>query len=185
MPRLFTGLEVPEHIRFQLSLLRGGLPGARWIDPENYHLTLRFIGDVDHRTADEIAAALDRVDRHGFSLRLNGLNTFGGRKTHSIFAEVEASADLRELQAEHERIMQRLGLPAERRRFTPHITIARIRGGPDSFDIAKYLGTRGDFRTGSFDIEDFVLFSSKDSVGGGPYIVEAEYPLRADYRAYA
>ena len=62
MPRLFTALEIPSSIAFQLSLLRGGLPGARWIDPENYHITLRFIGDIDPRTADEVGRALMRVD---------------------------------------------------------------------------------------------------------------------------
>ena len=47
MPRLFTALEIPRNAAMSLSLLRGGLPGARWIDVENYHITLRFIGDVD------------------------------------------------------------------------------------------------------------------------------------------
>ena len=72
MPRLFTALEIPAPIAFSLSLLRGGLPGARWIDPENYHITLRFIGDIDQRTADEVAGALERVDRPSFDLSLAG-----------------------------------------------------------------------------------------------------------------
>ena len=58
MPRLFTGLEIPEDIGHSLSTLRGGLPGARWIDPENYHVTLRFIGDIDGVAANEIASML-------------------------------------------------------------------------------------------------------------------------------
>ena len=86
MPRLFTALEIPAPIAFQLSLLRGGLPGARWVDPENYHITLRFIGDIDQRTADEVGRALIRVDRPGFELALSGLDAFGGRKPHSIVA---------------------------------------------------------------------------------------------------
>ena len=63
MPRLFTGLEIPDDIRESLSMLRGGLPGARWIDPENYHLTLRFIGDVDDVIAREIVFMLGKVRR--------------------------------------------------------------------------------------------------------------------------
>ena len=108
MPRLFTALEVPAAIAFSLSLLRGGLPGARWIDPENYHITLRFIGDIDEPTADEIAHALARVDRPGFDLSLEGLGAFGSRKPHSLFAGVKVSPALRDLQAEQERIIQRL-----------------------------------------------------------------------------
>ena len=63
MPRLFTGLEIPAEVGQTLSNLRGGLPGARWIDPENYHVTLRFIGDIDGASANEIAAMLWRVSR--------------------------------------------------------------------------------------------------------------------------
>ena len=73
MPRLFTGLEIPSQTGLMLSLLRGGLRGARWIDPENYHITLRFIGDVDDRMADEIADTLDRVRRAPVQVRITGL----------------------------------------------------------------------------------------------------------------
>ena len=82
MPRLFTALEVPADIAFSLSLLRGGLPGARWVEPENYHVTLRFIGDVDGATADEVADALKLISRPRFETALEGLSAFGGRKPH-------------------------------------------------------------------------------------------------------
>ena len=108
MPRLFTAIEIPRDATLSLSMLRGGLPGARWIDPENYHITLRFIGDVDLRTAEEIATALSRVRRAPLSLRLNGLDAFGGNKPHSVHACVQKSPELMELQAEQERIAQRI-----------------------------------------------------------------------------
>ena len=79
MPRLFTGLEIPYDVQLALSLKRGGLFGARWIDPENYHITLRFIGDVDSRTANEVSYELDRLSfSDSFRARLSHLGTFGG-----------------------------------------------------------------------------------------------------------
>ncbi len=178
MPRLFTALEIPSPIAFSLSLLRGGLPGARWVDPENYHITLRFIGDIDSRTADEVARALARVDRPRFDMALDGLDAMGGRKPHAIVACVKGSPALKELQAEHERIIQRIGLEPERRRFRPHVTLARIRSSSEA-DAAAYLALRGDFRTAPFPIGRFVLLSSRASKGGGPYLVEEAYPLAA------
>jgi 2'-5' RNA ligase len=176
MPRLFTAIEVPPEIALSLSMLRGGLPGARWIDADNYHITLRFIGDIDGRTADEIAAALSRIERRAMRLRIRGLDAFGGNKPHALYAGVEANPALAELQGEHERILQRIGLKAEGRRYIPHVTLARLRNARPA-DIATYLSLRGSFSTEPFEVERFVLFSSKDSVGGGPYIAEEHYPL--------
>ena len=86
MPRLFTGLEIPQDIGQSLSSLRGGLPGARWIDPENYHVTLRFIGDIDDAIANEIALSLFRVKRRPFEVSLQGLSSFGGKKPRAVVA---------------------------------------------------------------------------------------------------
>ena len=86
MPRLFTGLEIPQSVAQSLAMMRGGLPGARWIDAENYHLTLRFIGDIDDALAREIAGVLARVHRRPFELRLDGLTSFGGRKPRAVVA---------------------------------------------------------------------------------------------------
>lgn len=95
MPRLFTALEVSRDAALSLSLLRGGLIGpkgsVRWIDPENYHITLRFIGDVEGHVADEIVHALDRIDRQSFTLQLAGVDVFGSKKPHSIYAGVAPS----------------------------------------------------------------------------------------------
>jgi 2'-5' RNA ligase len=176
MPRLFTGIEIPAHIADSLSLLRGGLPGAHWIDPENYHLTLRFIGDVDAVVAREIVALLGGVHRRAFELRLEGLTSFGGRKPRAVVAAVSPNPPLLELQAEHERLMQRVGLEPEGRKYTPHVTLARLRDST-SRQVAEYLSSRAAFRSSEFPVARFVLFSSRASVGGGPYVVEAAYPL--------
>jgi len=178
MPRLFTALEIPTDIVRSLATLRGGLPGARWIDPENYHVTLRFIGDVDDVAAREVAFMLGRVRRTGFKLRFDGVSSFGGRRPRAVIATIAGTPALLELQAEHERLMQRVGLEPEGRKFTPHVTLARLRDST-SRDVAEYLSARAPFQTPAFDVSRFVLFSSRNSVGGGPYVVEAEYPLAA------
>ncbi len=178
MPRLFTALEVPHTAAMSLSLLRGGLPGARWMDAENYHITLRFIGDVEGHIADEFANALDRIDRPAFNLELSGVGQFGGKKPHSIWAGVTPKPELTQLQAEIERICQRLHLPADPRKFTPHVTLARLRNSQVG-DVAHYLSSRGNFSTLPFKVGRFVLMSSRDSVGGGPYVIEESWPLDA------
>jgi 2'-5' RNA ligase len=176
MPRLFIALEIPRNAAMSLSLLRGGLPGARWIDVENYHITLRFIGDIDGRTADEVVDRLDRIDRPEFQLSLNGMGSFGSKKPHSIWAGVSPSPEMNALQAEVERICQRIGLPPDPRKFMPHVTLARLRSSRLD-DVVQYLSGRGNFRTSAFTVGRFVLMSSKESVGGGPYIVEEVFPL--------
>src|SRR6478609_4644321 len=181
MPRLFTGLEIPSEIAQTLSNLRGGLPGARWIDPENYHVTLRFIGDIDGVSANEIASMLFRINRKPFEVALQGLSSFGGRKPRAVVALVNPSRPLIELQAELERLMQRFGLDPEGRKFTPHVTLARLRDA-SSQDVADYLSIRGYVPTQRFTVSHFTLFSSRASVGGGPYVVEHEYPLSEPQR---
>jgi RNA 2',3'-cyclic 3'-phosphodiesterase len=184
MPRLFTALEIPRNAAMSLSLLRGGLPGARWIDVENYHITLRFIGDVDGRTADEIVNRLDRIDREEFQINLSGIGSFGSKKPHSVWAGVSPSPDLNALQAEIERICQRIGLPPDPRKFMPHVTLARLRSARVE-DVVHYLSGRGNFHTLPFLVGRFVLMSSKESVGGGPYLTEEIFPLQESRSSYS
>lgn len=176
MPRLFTGLKIPPDVATRLAFLKGGLRTARWIDEADYHLTLRFIGDVEGPVANDIAAALAHVGQSSFTIEISGLGSFGHRKPHSLWAGIAADQNLIDLQADHERIVQRAGLPPEGRKFTPHITLARIRG-TSARDTANWLTMRGAFGPIVVQFEKFVLFSAKDSTGGGPYVVEETYPL--------
>ncbi len=177
MPRLFTGIELPADAAEWLASMRGGVFGARWIDPEDYHVTLRFIGDVDIRTASEIAEHLDEVRRPPVSIEFEGLDWFGGDKPRAIIARIKPNPALMELQATQERRLRRLGLPPETRNFLPHVTLARLRS-TSPLAIADYLSVRGGGPAPAFEATRFVLYSARDSVGGGPYFVEAVYPLR-------
>ncbi|WP_423065769.1 RNA 2',3'-cyclic phosphodiesterase [Devosia sp. CN2-171] len=179
MPRLFTGIEVPPDVAMALSLKRGGLSGARWIDTENYHITLRFIGDVDHHVANEVTGMLDRlVDSEAFNIRLDHLGSFGGNTPRALFAGCASNVALLRLQAAQERILQRCGLAPESRRFVPHVALARLRG-VSAEEVARFIAMSGRFTPLEFRVGRFVLFSSRDSVGGGPYLVEQSYPLAA------
>ena len=177
MPRLFTGLELPQPLAAELGLVRGGLTGARWIDAENYHVTLRFIGDVGRGVADDIHDALSQVRRPAFAMTLGALDAFGGAKPRALVATARPALPLVELQAEHERLMRRIGLPAETRKFVPHVTLARLRN-TSSRAVADFLTLRGWLAAREFRCDHFALFSARDTVGGGPYVVEATYPLQ-------
>jgi 2'-5' RNA ligase len=177
MPRLFTGLEIPPEIARQLAALRGGLPGARWMEPSDYHITLRFLGDVDGRTAREVTHYLDDISGQPIPLALDGLESFGGDKPRAVFAKAKAHPALASLQADHERLMRQCGLAPETRKFRPHVTLARLRDA-SAIDVARYLAGSAIISPLTFVASRFVLFSSRDSVGGGPYVIEAAYPLR-------
>jgi RNA 2',3'-cyclic 3'-phosphodiesterase len=176
MPRLFTALEVPRSIATGLSLLKGGLHGSRWIDAENFHITLRFIGDIDARQADDLAEALDHISAPPLELSVRGLSVFGSKKPHALIALVETQPELATLQGDIERLCQRLGLASDGRRFLPHITLAWLKN-TKAEEAALYLSQRGLVTVPAFTASRFVLMSSRDSVGGGPYAIEAVYPL--------
>ncbi|MBC8038054.1 MAG: RNA 2',3'-cyclic phosphodiesterase [Rhizobiales bacterium] len=177
MPRLFTGVEIPADVAFDLDMMKGGLFGSRWIDRDSFHITLRFIGDIDDGLAREIAYELDGVTAKPFSLRLKGIDVFGGNKPHTLYAGVEESADLRRLQSIHERICQVLGLPPEPRKFMPHVTLARLKN-PDLRAVHHFVAAHNLYKSRLFEVARFVLFSSRPARGGGPYAVEESYQLQ-------
>lgn len=178
MPRLFTGVEIPDDVAFDLDLMRGGILGARWIDRESHHITLRFIGDIGDGLAREIAYALEGIEARPFALRLAGCGAFGGNKPHTLYVGVEENAELRRLQALHERICQVMGLAAEPRKFTPHVTLARLKD-PDVTSLHRFIASHNLYKSRVFEVARFVLFSSRPSRGGGPYAVEESYQLQA------
>ena len=174
--RLFAAILLPDDVRDQLAGLAGGLQGARWSPEENYHLTLRFIGEVDKGFAEDLAEALSNVGGAEFELAIESLGSFGGARPRAVWAGVTPSEALTALRRRVESALVRAGLPPEARKFTPHVTLARTAGAHPTA-VAAWLGDRGAFRLPAFPVEGFSLMSSRL---GGPapvYREEVCYPF--------
>jgi len=179
MPRLFTGIELPQTQRTMLSLAQSGLPNARWIEQEDMHITLRLMGDVERRRANDIVDALRAKSWNQPTIQLGELRAFGGSKPSSVHASIADDPILTRLQAAQETLICKLGLPEDHRKFTPHVTLARCRQATAE-QVAHYLGQFGGFSAPRFQPTSYVLYSAKESVGGGPYYVEERFPLTAN-----
>ncbi len=178
MARLFSAIELPREIAQDLEMMRGGIEGARWIDRENYHITLSFFGEVTNGAVRDLHDALDSVSVYPFSLRLEGVGQFGKSRPHSVWAGVRPSPQLGNLQAIQDRLARRAGIPTENRKYTPHVTIARVRGARPE-DVERYVADHSGYRSAEFPVPRFVLLSSRPSRGGGPYATEEVFPLVA------
>ena len=175
--RLFVALDLPWSLKELLSGLAGGLPGAKWVPPENYHLTLRFIGETPAYRAEEVDLALSGLRAEGFSLSLAGVGTFAksGRPT-AIWVGVERNPKLDRLQNKIETALQRIGLEPERRRFAPHVSLARLDGVSEQ-KLAAYVQAHNLFRADEVPVEHFTLFSSRLGKEQAVYVAEVEYDL--------
>jgi RNA 2',3'-cyclic 3'-phosphodiesterase len=177
MLRLFVGIEFSPELKLRLSLLQSGIAGAKWVDPGNFHLTLRFIGELDEGTAADIDAALLRLKARPFSLQLAGVGTFGGDKPRQLWVGVEREPALGALQGKIEQALMRVGLPPEPRKFTPHVTLARLRD-PKRADIQQFLAAHAQFRAEPLRVERFSLIASYPTKAGSVYEDQADYELQ-------
>ena len=177
MPRLFLGLELPPAQTDALSDLQTGLPDLRWIDPADFHVTLRFLGDIGASAADDLVEILATRTRKAPTIRLGELATFGGLKPRSLYASVAPDDRLSGLAEHLERLCRRFGHRPETRRFTPHVTIARLNAATDISRLARWLSLHGNFSQPPFIAERLALYSARQSAGGGPYQVEVTFPL--------
>ena len=176
MPRLFTGIEIPASVRTHLSLIRAPLAGAKWVEAENMHITLRFAGDIDERTADEFADQLAQIHAEPFPVSIQGVGAFGGRDPRLLWAGVDAGEPLAALYRANERAARAAGLDPDPRSFKPHVTLARLRGARHHA-VARFLEENGGLRIQPFLVSRFMLLSARPGTGGGPYAVEADYPF--------
>ena len=176
--RLFVGIDLPWELRERLALLCSSLPGARFVPRENLHLTLRFIGEVAPNQAEDIDMALAALRGRRFPLSLAGVATLTrqGREV-ALYAGVERSAGLEHLQAKVENALQRAGLAPERRRFMPHVTLARLENIAVEQKLAGYLQANNLFRAGPVEIAELTLFSSQLGKEAAVYTAEVGYPL--------
>jgi 2'-5' RNA ligase len=176
MPRLFTAIEIPQAMRLRLSLLRAPIGGAKWVQPEDMHITLRFAGDIDGRTADDFADLLADAGVPPFPVTIAGGGTYGGRDPHVLWAGVTGGPEIDALYRANERAARSAGLDPAPRDFRPHVTLARMRRARRG-EVARFLAENGDLRLEPFLVTRFVLLSARPGSGGPPYAVEAAYPL--------
>lgn len=176
MPRLFVALRLPEETVDRVERLCRGLPGARWTEFDKFHLTLRFIGEVDHPTFCEIGEGLMNISLPPFELQLSDLGHFPPRgELRQLWVGIQPSEALLKLKRRIDRIVSQAGVEPERRKFIPHVTLARFAYPPAPDRLASYLARRQGFRTEAFPVSSFELLSSRLNRERAEHIVEADY----------
>lgn len=176
--RLFVAIDLPWELRQRVALLSGaGIPGAKWVPPDNYHITLRFIGETPAYRAEEIDHALTALKARRFELTLSGVGTFAksGRST-ALWVGVERNERLDRLQSKIETALQRIGLEPERRRFAPHLSLARLDNAAEG-KLGAFVQANNLFRADPVTVEHFTLFSSLLGKEQSVYRPEVEYGL--------
>jgi 2'-5' RNA ligase len=178
MPRLFVAIDVPDAIKDQLLALCAGVPGAKWVQRAQLHLTLRFVGEVESAKFQQIKAALGDVQSAPFSMTLRGVGQFPPKRAARVlWVGVDAPPTLNQLQAQVETTLSRLDFPPEERPFSAHLTLARLKTAPPPSAVESYLSRHAAFQSESFPITEFILYSSILSPQGPTYRREAVYPL--------
>jgi 2'-5' RNA ligase len=178
MIRLFVGLDLPEDLRQRLAAVGIGMPGVHWVPEDNLHLTLRFIGEVGEDVANDLHDALTGVHGPSFPLTIAGTGIFEtGHRPHTFYASVEKSEPLTRLQNKIESALVRAGQEPETRKFTPHITLAKLRDTP-GVRLQDFLSANALLHD-AWTVDYFTLFSSQLGSGDPVYTAEADYPLRA------
>ncbi len=174
MLRLFVGIELPPELKLRVSLLCAGVPGARWVDAGNLHLTLRYIGEVDEGIASDIDAALAQIRAQSFEVALAGVGCFGDRM---LWVGVDKNPPLLHLREKVESSLVRLGLDPETRRYAPHVTLSRLRNA-GAGKLRSFLEQHTLFRAEPFRVERFALVASFLTKSGAIYEDRADYELR-------
>jgi 2'-5' RNA ligase len=177
MPRLFVAIDLPLQVKERLALLCCGLPGARWVYPECLHLTLRFIGEVDAMVFQAVRQALAEIQSRSFSLRLEGVGFFPPRgRPRVVWSGISPNDQLVLLRKRVESVLVRSGLEPERRKYSPHITLARLQNTPPA-KVADFLAHHSFFVTEDFWVNEFLLYSSVLGSKGAKHYREEVYPL--------
>lgn len=180
MPRLFVSVAIPESVKQGLARISYGVPGARWAELDQIHLTLRFIGDVDGAGFRDVDEALAEIEAPAFSLTLQGLGHFPPRgEPRVLWAGVEKNPGLSHLRRKVEVALQRAGLEPEHRKFAPHVTIAKVASAPP-VKLAEFLSRNSTFRSEPFLIDEFHLYSSELTPKRAWHRLEASFGLGLD-----
>jgi 2'-5' RNA ligase len=175
MLRLFVAIDVPDAIKSQLTGWRMSMSGARWVQFDQMHLTLAFLGEHPMSVYDEVCQSLEDVEFSPFDLEFQKVGFFGSKKVpRTLWADVCSSAELIGLQNKVCKRMQELGIKVEARKFRPHLTLARLNGASYE-DVGRFLEAGCLAKSDSFSVDSFALFSSKLLPRGAVYHIEQTY----------
>lgn len=179
MPRLFVALPVPDDIADELIPLQSGVPDARWVPPENFHVTLCFAGDVQGGTMRDLEDELSDIAGSRFPVGIASVEQFSsGKQPKALVALVEKNDRLDWLQQKVSTVARNCGIEIERRKFRPHVTLARFSSGAETgHHIAQFMASHSTFRAGPWLADQFALYSSRAGGGGRIYTEEAAYDL--------
>lgn len=171
MHRLFVGLRPPPAIRALLLAAMGGIGGARWQDDGQLHLTLRFIGAVGRREAEDIAAALSHIHAAPIDATIAGVGRFEKQgRTDALWAGVRPHDALAALHRKVDHAIVRAGQPPEARAYLPHITLARLpRALGAEVEIDAFLARQAGLASDPFVFEHLTLFESELASDGARY----------------
>lgn len=179
--RLFAGLDLPPDIVANLEELLGRLrPSARiqWSPPANLHITTKFVGEWPEERIDELKAVLAGVPRRGaIALRIHGVGFFPNARSPRVFWCGIDAPGLAELAADTDRATSALGIPAENRPFSPHLTLARIKERINLEPLDKAIASLPSLDFGACEARSFFLYRSQLRPGGSVYTKLAEFAL--------
>jgi 2'-5' RNA ligase len=175
--RLFVALPLPDPVRRRLGLICAGLPGARWVPPENLHITLRFLGELSGGEMDDVDAALSGISVPRFALSLAGVGHFGSRsRLRAVWAGVVREPAIVHLRDKIESAVVRAGLEPEGQKYQPHVTLTRPKGTPVP-KLQEFLASHSLFRSEPWDVTHFSLYSSFLAHESAIYTEERRYEL--------
>ncbi len=181
--RLFTGISIPDNVIGSLERLQAKLkPTARinWSPPENFHITTKFIGQWPETRLEELKEALSYVPTPGLPLtiRISGLGWFPNPHSPRVFfAAIHAPAQLEQLAADTDAATTGLGIEKEARKFSPHLTLARIKEPDPLVEMKRTVAALPSVDFGEFTADRFYLYLSETSPAGSVYTQLAEFPF--------
>lgn len=176
--RVFVAITLPREIKAELSTLCDGIPGAKWTREAQFHLTLRFIGEVNAGQQAAIHAALSTIRSAPFMMTLKGVGQFPPRgKPRILWVGVSAPDTLPQLAEQVKTVLSGMDVPLDSRPFSPHITLARFNTPPKAESMNPYYRQHRFFQTEPMYIGRFVLMSSILGKGGAHYQVQSSYRM--------
>ena len=176
--RIFAGISLPEYITERITWIFHGIPDARWIRPENLHITLKFIEELSQDSVDQVGEILQEIEFHSFEISLRGVFLLepptgsvlcgGLKETPGVLTEI------------HKKInsgFRKLNIPADTHKFLPHTTLARLKN-PNTSRVHEYLKEYRTFETVPFTVNEFHLYQNELQSGGAVYSILRTYPAR-------